>query len=211
MRLERIRGPGELLIRAHRFAESLRPILGRTAPYSEASLRAIPPPLSSEAAVGAGAYLGEVLCRNLGGSWVAPQGLDSEIEPFIILNADRRRVNPFAPFLFTAKPRLSPDRTYLALCGLSFRRALHHGPPNRRRWLELLIEDLDGDPATVAAVLTEFVTVRAAEVLPLLATLPASVGRFDDLLEGWRLAEHLTRAGALVETRDILLEGPGAD
>lgn len=205
MPLCRIRGPGEILIRAHRYAEALRPLLSRTAPYSEASLRVLPPPATSEAAVGAGAYLGEVLCRNLGGSWLAPEGLESELGPFVVLDAALCRVDPFAPFFSATKPSQGADQIYLALRRRPSRPALDARPPRRRRWLELVIEELDGDPAAVTAVLTEFTTVRSAEVLPLLATLPASVGRFDDLPEGWRLAERLARAGAHVDTRDVLV------
>jgi hypothetical protein len=204
--MKRIRGPGEILLRAHRFADSLRPRLGRAAPYSEASLHAIPAPPSSEEAIGAAAYLGEVLCRNLGGSWVAPDGLESEVEPFVILSMDRRRVDPFAPFLSGSATPDRADRLYRSCRDAPSHRPLDPASPLRTRWIELFIDDVDGDRAAVVAALTEFVTVRTAEVLPLLAALPASVGRFDDVREGWRLAERLARAGALVNTRDVLVD-----
>jgi hypothetical protein len=66
------------------------------------------------------------------------------------------------------------------------------------------VTDVHNARTAVTAAVTEFVIVRSAEVIPLLDTPPALIGRFDDLEMAWRLAEALARAGADVETRAIL-------
>jgi len=197
-----------MLVLARRLEAVLRTDPEAGAPYSEKSVAALDRILAARSAdrsLQVAAYFGEIVCRNLGACWVAPNGLESETEPHLRLDAGGDPV-----FVFETVSRGGDRPLELAYRSLRPRGAppaLTARAPTRRRWLEVWIADAPDDRRALLAALTELMPLRSAEFVALLQAPPAQIGRFDDPDEGWRLALRLARMDAQVQTRAVLV-GP---
>jgi hypothetical protein len=193
-----MRGPLRIILEAHRFASREGLI------YTEASLGSLG---ASGGALGPACYAGEVVCRNLGGTWHAPDGLASEFQPRIRVPRASREA-----FVFDAAARgQGLALWYRALKaeveGVSPERlALSDEPPRRQRWVSLWLAQVGPARERVEAVLTEIAVHTRIEARSVIEGAPALVGRFEDLELAALVAERLLRCGAEVDTRDILTE-----